>query len=366
MFSIIGAGPAGSYTAYLLAKEGYKVDLFEDHKEIGRPIQCTGIMTFYLDSILKGMSIEKEDFLINTITKTRVFSPNSDFVDISLKKNYIVDRALFDRYLVELAIGSGAKLSLGKRFIEGKRKNNSIKFKFNNDIVATDKLIGADGPFSQVAKSFNMYGKRKFALGAQARMKMNKKLDPEIVEFFLGEGYFGWIVPEDENIARVGIASNEKAKHYFDKLVKLRPGQIIEWQSGPIPVYDPKIETDKDNVMLIGDSATQVKATTYGGIIPSLLAAEQLVKAEKENKSYHRLWKKKIGKDLWLHLLMRKTLDKFSDQSYNRLIKLTNQSKITRILTEHDREFPSRIMAKMLLSEPRYLSFFPSMLASLK
>ena len=366
MYSIIGGGPAGSYTAYLLAKEGYKVDLFEEHKEIGRPIQCTGIMTFYIDNILKGINLSHEDFLTNTITKTKVFAPDNSSVEISLKKNYIVDRALFDKYLTDLALSAGAKIHLGKRFTEGRTAGNKIKFKVNNDIITTDRLIGADGPFSQVAKSFSMYGKRKFALGAQARMKMENKIDPEVVEFFLGEGYFGWLVPEDEKTARVGIASNDRAKYYFDKLIKLRPGKIVEWQSGPIPVYNPRLETEKNNVMLIGDAATQVKATTYGGIIPSLIAAEQLAKAEKENKSYHSLWKKKIGKELWLHLAMRKTLDRFSDKSCNRLIKLTNQSRITKILTEHDREFPSKILARMLVSEPRYLSFFPSMLASLK
>lgn len=366
MYSIIGGGPAGSYTACLLAKEGCKVGLFEEHKEIGRPIQCTGIMTFYIDNILKGINLRHEDFLINTIKKTRVFAPNNSFVDIDLKKNYVVNRALFDRYLTDLALNAGAKIHLGKRFTEGKIDNNKIKFKVNNEVVATDKLIGADGPFSSVAKSFSMYGERKFALGAQARMKMEKKLDPEVVEFFLGEGYFGWLVPEDEKTARVGIASNNKAKRCFDKLIKLRPGKILEWQSGPIPVYNPRLETEKNNVMLIGDAATQVKATTYGGIIPSLMAAEQLAKAEKEDKSYHSLWKKNIGKELWLHLAMRKTLDRFSDKSCNRLIKLTNQSRITKILTEHDREFPSKILAKMIVSEPRYLSFFPSMLASLK
>lgn len=366
MFSVIGGGPAGSYTAYLLAKEGYKVDLFEEHKIVGKPIQCTGIMTFYADAVLKGIDIKSKDFLINTINKTRVFGPNNDFVDVDLKKNYVVDRARFDRHLAEVAASAGVTIKTGKKFIEGKRAGQKIKMKINNDIITTDKLIGADGPFSAVAKSFNMYGERKFALGTQARMKMDERYEPDVIEFFLGEGYFGWLVPEDEKIARVGIASNDQAKHYFDKLVKKRPGEIMEWQSGPIPVYNPKLKTEQDNVMLIGDAATQVKATTYGGIIPALIAAEQLTKAMKENKSYHRLWKKSIGRELWLHLLMRRTLDRFTDKNCNQLIKLTNQSRVTKILTEHDREFPSKIVGRMLIAEPRYLTFFPSLLASLK
>ena len=48
MISIIGAGPAGLYTAYLLAKQGREVNVFEQDKEIGLPIQCTGIITSHL------------------------------------------------------------------------------------------------------------------------------------------------------------------------------------------------------------------------------------------------------------------------------------------------------------------------------
>ena len=34
MIAVIGGGPVGSYAAYLLAKKGHQVELFEEHKEI--------------------------------------------------------------------------------------------------------------------------------------------------------------------------------------------------------------------------------------------------------------------------------------------------------------------------------------------
>ena len=53
MIAIIGAGPIGSYTAYLLSKQGKDVSVFEDHKEIGLPVHCTGITTSVLKDIIK-------------------------------------------------------------------------------------------------------------------------------------------------------------------------------------------------------------------------------------------------------------------------------------------------------------------------
>ena len=61
MIVIIGAGPVGCYAAYLLAKKGKKVAVFEEHKKIGRPVHCTGIVT---SSFGKIFDIKKE-FLVN-------------------------------------------------------------------------------------------------------------------------------------------------------------------------------------------------------------------------------------------------------------------------------------------------------------
>ena len=52
MIDIIGAGPAGNYLAYLLAKD-HEVNVHEEHAKIGTPIQCTGILTSHLHDLIK-------------------------------------------------------------------------------------------------------------------------------------------------------------------------------------------------------------------------------------------------------------------------------------------------------------------------
>src|SRR3989442_8541494 len=41
----MGAGPAGGYLAGKVAEAGYEVALVEEHREIGEPIQCGGLVT---------------------------------------------------------------------------------------------------------------------------------------------------------------------------------------------------------------------------------------------------------------------------------------------------------------------------------
>jgi len=107
MVSIIGAGPSGCYAASLLAKNGLDVKIFEEHKNIGSPIQCTGLVTSSINNIINV----NKDCIINEINKVRILSKNQ-YLELRLKnKNLIVDRKKFDFFLSELAITNGAKTS---------------------------------------------------------------------------------------------------------------------------------------------------------------------------------------------------------------------------------------------------------------
>ena len=347
MISIIGAGPSGSYLAYLLAKKGEKVRIIEEHKVIGKPVQCTGIITSTVEKLIKV----KKELLVNKFYLVRVHSPNSDFVDVKIKGDNIFDRAKFDQYLAEMAIDNGVEVCLGEKYLDF--KNNEVIT--NKRKIKTKFLIGADGPLSSVAKTNGLFVNKKFVTGLQARVKANVSND--FYEVYLGKGYFGWSVPEDTNVTRLGVIANFNPKNLFEKYLKKLNGKIIEYQSGIIPVFDPKVVTSKKNVFLTGDAAGFVKATTYGGILQGMMASEELCKSIIEDKSYDKLWRKRIGKDLRLHLMLRKKLDKLNDEKYNELIKLVKKEKIRKILNYYDRDFVSKFVLKLLLKEPRFLKF---------
>ena len=89
---IIGAGPIGSYAGYLLAKSGHDVNIYERKKEIGSPIQCTGLLTADFDQF----GLDKSYFLENSITKIEVNSINNQL--IINNKEYLVCRKKFDNF----------------------------------------------------------------------------------------------------------------------------------------------------------------------------------------------------------------------------------------------------------------------------
>src|SRR3989344_3586354 len=111
MIAIIGAGPAGSYLGHLLAKEGQKVAIFEEHEIVGSPVQCTGIVTHSIERFFRL----KKEVITNRLGKVEVISKNKR---ISVNVDEIVMwRDKFDQFLSGMAIDSGAKLHLNHQFI---------------------------------------------------------------------------------------------------------------------------------------------------------------------------------------------------------------------------------------------------------
>ena len=368
MISVIGGGPSGSYVASLLAKD-YDTTIYEEHDRIGKPIQCTGIVSKNLNEY-----VDLKSSTINQVKGAFLYSKNNKF---ELRTNKvqatIICREKFDNYVKQKAVDNGAKVLYNHRFVNHIKEGNNGLIKANFNVrtdsnnsqkqIETKYLIGADGPNSTVAKSANLLGERKNWFGAQATIK--GKFDPEMVELHLGSicpGFFGWLVPENDEIARFGLACMEKPRFFFDKFmekISKREGympQIVEWQGGLIPYYE-KQKCQEGNVFLVGDAARQVKATTGGGIVMGIIAGEALNESIRTGKSYDKLWKKKIGRDLWMTKLIRDKIDKFDDDDYDNLIQTLN-GKSGDVLSNHgDMDFPSRFVFKMLMADPRLVKY---------
>ncbi|MBS1266384.1 MAG: Digeranylgeranylglycerophospholipid reductase [Candidatus Woesearchaeota archaeon] len=353
MIAIIGAGPIGSYAAYLLVKQGLKVQVYEKNKQIGLPVQCTGIVS---SAFSKVISPDKS-YVINKISKTRIYAPNNKHVSLNLKPNLIIDRTKFDRFLTKKAKQAGAEFYLNSKFIEYNGKHAIIEQNNTTKKISPDILIGADGPNSQVNKTC-IKNKPMFFVGAQARVYLE---NDNAVEFYPGVGDFAWVVPETNKIARIGLVTRKNAnlKEFLSKRVgKNYKSKVIDYQGGLIPLYNQKNKTAHNNVYLVGDAAGMVKATTAGGIIQGLIGAKALTESIIENKDYEKLWRKKLHKDLKTSLIIRKMLDQFSDKDYNDLIRLFNKKSFKKVLQENDRDNALSLIINLGLASLKHPSAF--------
>ena len=344
--SVIGGGPAGSYCAYLLAKKGHKVELFERLNQIGNPVQCTGILSDYF---LKLMPPSKK-FVINKINKTRIRAPNGEYIETKIKTNYVICRKKFDNFLINKAKNAGVKIYLNHNLTNIK---DNILF-FGEKKKKTNIIVGADGPLSTVAKLSGLFVNRTFLVGTQVEGYIKKK--DNIVDFFPYIGSYAWIVPTD-NKHRIGVASYKKSKKLFDEFTKNLKIKVTEHQSGIIPIFDPYIKVQKKNIFLVGDAATLNKATSGGGINQSLISAKIVSDCIINNKNYNKEWKKQLFNKLYVHLILHQTMSRFSDCDWNYLIKIFNEKKMKKILRDESRDLIIKMMIKIALAKPQLFKF---------
>lgn len=317
---IIGSGSAGSHLAWLLAKKGFNVHVIERASNPGGFQKDTGLLSPTLFDIINP----KQDIILNKISTAIIQGPNKR-IEINFKKpEIVVDSYKLDEWLAFKAEDYGATLAFNTAFkcIDGskvvlKDLKTHKTFRLN-----ASKLIGADGCDSSVAKAVGLYNNRRLYTGVEYRIRGYR----EAIEFYPYIGLLSWIVPESNDILRVGVIAKRNAtrlhKHFLNK-VALNKSRIIEKKAGAVALYNHKQRwvSRTKRTFLVGDAALQVKATTFGGIVQGLKAGKSLAEALTQQKNYETITKT-LRLELVIHLMIRKFWNKLTPEQWDELLKL--------------------------------------------
>lgn len=311
---IVGAGPVGCYLAQLLKGCGFNPLLLEEHDQVGRPVQCAGIVgRAVFDGVKQPISLNS---VINTIGGAKI---NFNGISFNLNRSkvaYIINRELFDQ---ELSQGLNIEYQTVVQNIHQIRDGYIIKT--SNGEYFADVVIGADGPNSLVRKSLGFAADMKLYRGYQYRIKMipeeQKKVDVSYVKPF---SFFTWIIPEGNGVTRVGTISDDPYQELNDFLKKrgIR-GEIIEKNAGAIPIGTCQLF--KGQAALVGDAACQVKPITSGGIYYGMKAAELLCDAIREDdlSLYEKRWVEEFEQEIKVCLLARHIMENMGEDILHRI-----------------------------------------------
>ncbi|HEC77208.1 MAG TPA: geranylgeranyl reductase family protein [Thermoplasmatales archaeon] len=304
--AVVGGSVAGSMSAYELSRRGYKVVVLEKNREIGKKV-CGGLVSW------RAIKLSKTESVLNDIKGAYVFFPNGKEICIGGDKThaYVIDRERFDKELAEKAMAEGAEYKLGFKVEKIYEKKLVGKEKIDFDC-----LIGADGARSFVAEKYEM-GRIDYINAIQGESE--KKFDDDFVYVYIDKkispGFFSWIIPDGEKV-RIGTGSSEKKlRERFSVFLKRLNASAENIKSALIPVGMRKFY--KKNVVLAGDSAGFVKATSGGGIYASLLSAKILAENFENFKKYRTDFMKKFGKELKKCLIARKIFLKMENEDFN-------------------------------------------------
>ncbi|NYT03423.1 MAG: NAD(P)/FAD-dependent oxidoreductase [Candidatus Methanofastidiosa archaeon] len=347
--TVIGAGPAGLLVSQYLTKAGFEVKIIEEHKTIGKPISCSGLIG--KDFFDHFKEFDFKDSIKNRIDGAKIFLGKDSFELKRKGVSFVVDRAIFDQ-----SLSKEIEVSLNEKFQSFNRTKETISIKTNKREFNTDLLIGADGPSSRVRSQefqFNM----KHYKGYQIRTKAELDLE-NFVEVHIQRPFFTWIIPEGEGVFRIGTVS-DNPKESLTKFLKEKGIQNdpIEVQAGVIPVG--KGDIYKDRVFLLGDAACQIKPLSGGGVYYGALAAEALANSIISGRyvDYSLHCKKLLGKEIFRGLLLRNMYESLTDTELNNIFDFLKSKK--QILNETGSFDEHYKTIFSLIKDPKALTFLP-------
>ncbi|PIS30424.1 hypothetical protein COT42_02970 [Candidatus Saganbacteria bacterium CG08_land_8_20_14_0_20_45_16] len=305
---IVGAGPVGCYLGQLLKQMGFDPLILEEHGEVGKPVQCAGIVGKGTFADMRLPVSERS--ILNIIDGAKVTFKDQAFQLLRPKVAYIVSREIFDKELSQ-----GLKIEYNTLLQDIHVIKEGYLLKTSNGEYFADLVIGADGPNSRVRKSLEFSSDMKLYRGYQYRLKMAlPKTNQVEVHYVKPFSLFTWLIPEGNGTVRLGTISHNPYRELKEFMEKQSiNGEIIEKNAGAIPIGTCQLV--KKNAVLIGDAACQIKPITSGGIYYGMKAAELLADAIKENQLslYEKKWKDEFEQEVKICLLIRYILENMPD-----------------------------------------------------
>lgn len=318
---IVGAGPVGCYLGQLLKHIGFDPLLLEEHPEVGKPVQCAGIVGRGIFGEMR-LSVSNKSIL-NRIDGSKVHFNGSSFILNRSKVAYIINREVFDKEL-----SKDLNIEYNTDLQEVHPIKDGYVLRTGNGEYYADMVVGADGPNSRVRKSLEFSSDMKLYRGCQYRVKISAQ-EQNLVEVHYVKPFslFTWLIPEGNGIVRIGSISgnpHQELKNFMEK--KGIQGEIVEKNAGTIPIGTCQLA--KGNAALVGDAACQVKPITSGGLYYGMKAAEFLADAVKDGdlSLYAKKWNEEYMQEIKICLLVRNILENMSEDVLARIFSYVKEN----------------------------------------
>lgn len=355
---IVGGGHVGLYTAYHLARSGFKTLLLDQKKAIGEKIICTGIIG---TEAFQKFDLPK-DTIVGNIRKVRFYSPAGNYFDYEPPHVLasVVDRPRFNRNLGQKAVREGTTIKTGCRVEAARIKKEGISIKVldsegTESTYEAQILVLATGVNYKLFEWIGLEAPKNFLSGAQIHIPFREE---DWTSVYVGRevapGSFGWVVPLETGVARIGLLSERNPAFFLRRLLdRIKPGWRDDTPESSMDlrpvVQNPLERSVADRVVVVGEAAGQIKTTTAGGIYYGLLGADLAVETLKEAfrkmqfsanvlSPYDRCWKKAIGEELKFGYYFRKLFSKLTDEQIEELFDRMIQEEILN-LAHQEAEF---------------------------
>ncbi|MHB8566782.1 MAG: NAD(P)/FAD-dependent oxidoreductase [Nitrososphaerales archaeon] len=339
--SIVGGSVSGLIAAEVIAKEGLDVSVFEEHREIGVPEKCDGLVS---SRGIADLGITPPSNVIqNSLSKAIFFSPSGQeiAIDAGKQKVIVMDRARFDKHLAERAARAGAKIYVGKRILEISQDTVYASAKIDSEIIKSNFLLDCSGYESYIRSGgVTLQGGQYLAYGKWfEKSTVEVYIDPKIAP-----GFFYWVIPISSDMAKIGVAGTGiNTFETIDEFARKRGAMPIRKMAAPVVCSGVLKKFVENRIARVGDAAGQAKPTTGGGIYTGgyggLLAGRAVVRAvcegsANELQQYEQGWREKFGNEFRIQYYARRIFGKMTGEQIDHLFETIKTSDVPRLISE--------------------------------
>ncbi len=311
---IVGAGPAGAFLGYLLAKQGIDCLIIEKQR-LPRYKPCGGGLTSRTLALLP--------FPVDEVAEDRSHTFHLGIDGRALARKRLsapflamVSRDRFDHLLVQKAKAAGAEVRDGVAFRSLSGEAGNLQVETSKGEIAARILVGADGVSGRTARALGLrvQARKMWALEAElygiGRDIAGSRRGEAHFDFLPAIGGYGWLFPKSDHLS-IGVltvsgdprALKSSLNAYIkskgltdDTEIRTCRGQFIPFSPSP----GSRFGTQRG--ILVGDAAGFTDPITGEGIYFALkgatIAADAVAAAlagEKEAlETYGRILRKRM------------------------------------------------------------------------
>jgi geranylgeranyl reductase family protein len=284
--AVIGAGPAGSTTAYRLSRAHARV-LLIDKKRFPRDKPCGGGLTM---RAVNQLPFTVDPVVEDRITRARCRLKYGPTIERGSDRVLclMTQRHRLDEYLVQQAVEAGAMFRDGVQVsVESERE-----IRVDGKPIAVDSVVGADGANGTAAKALGLGDAIVNGVALEGNLPYERLAHDRwrgmlVLELATVPGGYGWIFPKGDHV-NVGVggwgSEGPRLREHLRILCQhygFAVEELTNLRGHRLPMRRPQTRLAGGRALLVGDAAGVLDPVSgdgmYEGFVTARLAAEHIL-----------------------------------------------------------------------------------------
>jgi geranylgeranyl reductase family protein len=289
---VVGAGPAGSTTAYRLARAGARV-LLVDKARFPRDKPCGGGLTLRaVRQLPEGMDVEPVVEHVVDRMELRLDYGRSFRRGGSRPLILMTQRRRLDHHLAEQAAAAGVDFRDGARVADLEVQSGRVSLTVDGELLEGEALIGADGANGTTARTLGLGAGTVYGVAFEGNVRYGPVAEERFqklaaIELGVVPGGYGWVFPKGDHI-NVGVGGWEsegpKLRGHLSELCRrlgIDETEVESLRGHRLPLRGAGAPAAKGRALLVGDAAGLVDPLSgdgmYEAFVSSRLAEEAVL-----------------------------------------------------------------------------------------